>query len=93
MNQIQRCVCPHPEVVDTELDGEETVLLHLGSKRYFSLNATGTRLWRGLKKGLTPGDISQQFQNEFDVDEARADRAVVALITELLQHRLIRHVE
>jgi Coenzyme PQQ synthesis protein D (PqqD) len=40
----------HPEVVDTELEAEETVLLHLESETYFSLNLTGTRIWQGLKQ-------------------------------------------
>jgi hypothetical protein len=42
----------HPEVVDTELDDGEVVLLHLESKTY-CLNLTGQRIWHRLKKGLT----------------------------------------
>ena len=37
----------HPEVVDTELDEGEVVLLHLESKMYYSLNPTGQRIWQG----------------------------------------------
>jgi hypothetical protein len=75
---------PHPEVVDTELDTGETVLLHLDSKTYYSLNLTGTRIWQGFKQGLTLQEISQQLQAVFAVEPARADRSVLALVDELL---------
>ena len=41
-------VRPHAEVVDTELESGETVLLQLESKIYYSLNVTGTHIWQGL---------------------------------------------
>ena len=47
---VSSAIAPHPEVVDTELDKQETVLLHLGTKKYFSLNPTASLIWRGLKK-------------------------------------------
>lgn len=83
-------VSPHPDVVDTELNDEETVLLHLATKVYFSLNATGTRVWHGLKKGLTLDEISRRLQQEFDVEPARADEAVAALIAELRAQHLVQ---
>jgi hypothetical protein len=42
----------HPDVVDTELDNGEMVLLHLESKTYYSLNLTAMRIWQGLKRQL-----------------------------------------
>jgi len=82
-------VCPHPDVVDTELDGQETVLLHLETKLYFSLNATGTCIWLGIKQGLCLDEISRNLQQEFDVDEEHADQAVRALVAELLKQQLV----
>lgn len=83
----------HPEVVDTELDGGETVLLHLDNKTYYSLNVTGTRIWQGLKKGLTLQAISQQLQAEFAVDRDNAGRSVLALVNELHRQRLVHILE
>jgi hypothetical protein len=82
-------VRPHPDVVDTELDGEETVVLHLESKQYYSLNPTGTRIWQGLKRGLNLSDISEQLQKEFAVDTFRAESSVLMLVEELAQQRLV----
>lgn len=74
MFSLNSTVQPHPEVVDTDLDGTEVVLLHLESKTYYSLNVTGRRIWKGLKEGQSLQSISQHLSKEFDVD---ADRAQV----------------
>ena len=90
MIALEHRVCPHPEVVDTELDGGEMVLLHLESKTYHSLNFTGLRIWQGLKAGLTLQDVSHRLQAEFAVDAEAADRSVVALVAELVHHDLVQ---
>jgi hypothetical protein len=81
-------VRPHSQVVDTKLDEGEVVLLHLQSKTYYSLNPTGERIWQGLKEGLSLREISRRLQEEFDVDEDRADRSVLDLINELCEQNL-----
>src|SRR5262249_55613632 len=67
MIALEQRVCPRPEVVDTELDDGEMVLLHLESKTYYTLNLTGLRIWQGLKAGLTLQTISHRRQEEFAV--------------------------
>ena len=86
-------VHPHPDVVDTELEGQETVLLHLESKRYFSLNPTGTRIWRGLRQELNLHEISGRLQEEFVVEPEQADGSVLALVDELCRHQLVVGVD
>jgi len=83
----------HPEVVDTELEEQETVLLQLESTTCYSLNLTGTRIWQGLKQGLTLQEISRRLQAEFEVEEERADRSVVALVAELYRQGLVQRVD
>ena len=82
-------VQPHVDVVDTELEAQETVLLHLNSKAYFSLNATGTRIWQGLKRRHPLETISRQLQEEFEVDAEQAMASVVSLVTELEREGLV----
>jgi hypothetical protein len=84
---------PHPEVVETELEGQETVLLQLESSSCYSLNLTGTRIWQGLKQGLTLQEISRRLQAEFAVEEERADQSVLALVEELCQQQLVQPVD
>jgi hypothetical protein len=82
-------VRPHADVVDTELGAQETVLLHLSTKLYFSLNPTGTRIWTGLKRHHPLEAISRQLQDEFDVDAEQAADSVVSLVTELEREGLV----
>lgn len=84
---------PHPKVVDTKIDDGEIVLLNLEGTICYSLNATGMRIWEGLKKGLTLKEISQDLQEEFDVDGERADRSVLELINDLSQQKLVQILE
>jgi hypothetical protein len=93
MIRLEQQVRPHPDVVDTDLDGKEVVLLHLDSKTYFSLNLTGTRIWQGLKQGHTLQEISRQLQEAFEVNAERADRSVLTLVRELAQHQLVQVVD
>ena len=88
MFKLEQHVRPHPEVVDTELDAGEIVLLHLESKIYYSLNLTGQRIWQGLKEGVTLKEISRRLQEEFAVDEENANRSVLDLVNELCQQKL-----
>jgi len=81
-------VRPHEEVVDTKLDDGEVVLLHLDSRTYYSLNPTGERIWQGLKEGLTLREISRRLQEEFDVDQDKANSSVLDLVKELCDHNL-----
>src|SRR5262245_45643206 len=80
----------HPEVVDTELQGQDTVLLQLESTTCYSLNLTGTRIWQGLKQGLILQEISRRLQAEFAVDEEQADRSVIALVEELYHQQVVQ---
>jgi hypothetical protein len=90
---LDQKIRPHPEVVDTGLDAGETVLLHLESKAYYSLNSTGTRIWQVVKQALTMREISQRLGAEFEVEADRADRSVLALVHDLAQHQLVQMLD
>jgi len=66
------------------------VLLHLHTKLYYSLNATGTCIWQGVKQGLTLQLISQRLQKQFAVEAGPADHSVLALVDELRQQQLVQ---
>ena len=65
------------------------VLLHLHTKRYFSLNESGTRIWELLQRESGVDEIVSALVGEFDVPAAEARAAVEGLIAELLDERLI----
>lgn len=81
---------PDTEVVITELEGKEAVLLHLGTKTYFTLNETGLSIWQMMNRGLTLREIGKKLQEEFEVSPEKAKESVINLINELIAEKLVR---
>ena len=77
------------EVVCTELQNGEAVLLHLGTKSYFTLNSTGLLIWQLLEKGHSVSDICQQIEARYDVSPQRVQECVDSLIGQLAAEKLI----
>ena len=65
------------------------VVLHMRTKRYYSLNETGTFVWRRLEDGIARAEIVAQIVDEYDVGVAEAEIAVTRLLDELVQESLI----
>ena len=82
-----------PDVVVTELDNNEAVLLHLGTKMYYTLNETGIRIWQLLSKGHTIGETCETIYNEYDMLPDAAQKSVLNLTQELIAEKLIRVVD
>jgi hypothetical protein len=80
---------PHAQVVDTELGDAQIALLHLRTLTYYSLNLTAAHIWRGLKQGRSLNEISAGLRAEFEVDEKRAEVAVLDLVQALLDQDLV----
>jgi hypothetical protein len=66
------------------------VVLHMRTKRYYSLNDTGAFVWRRLEDGIARAIIVTQVVDEYDVGIAEAEVAVARLLDELVQEDLIR---
>lgn len=65
------------------------VLLHLYTKRYFSLNDTASRIWALLERNASETEIVQALVQEYDVDTREAEQAVRRLLDDLVAERLI----
>lgn len=76
-------------VVNTTLGDEESVLLDLKTRRYYSLNETGTRIWEQLAGGASISEIIEQITSKYDVSPEDARHHVEVLISELAAERLI----
>lgn len=68
------------------------VLLHLYTKRYFSLNETGSRIWSLLEQQATEDEIIDALVREYDVERPEATRAVSQLVGDLVAERLIEAI-
>lgn len=83
---------PRPDVILTELQDGTGVLLHLGTKFYYALNATGVVTWKLLDSGAAadPDALARQLVARFEgvsVDDARRD--VESLLAELRAEDLL----
>ncbi len=88
MNPEERRFQPNPEVIETVLDDEAT-LICLDTKLSYGLNSTGLRIWRFLKQGCAVDEIAEKMHEEFDVERERARKDSVNLIETLLAFKLI----
>lgn len=80
---------PNPDVVFTELEEQEAVLLHLKTRRYFSLNETGILIWKGVQAGEALVEIALRLEAAYDIDAETAATTVQAFVEELVHDRLV----
>jgi hypothetical protein len=85
---VEHVVRPSPDVIHTTLYTRETVLLHVPTTTYYSLNQTGARIWRLMGDGLTLGEIAKKMVKEYDVAPAAAQSSVFRLAEVLIQAKL-----
>jgi hypothetical protein len=80
----------HPAVVFTPLEDSEGVLLHLDTKRYYTLNETGRRIWELTAEGRLPAEIAGALAEEYEIDPDAALRHTEALLRELTGEHLLQ---
>jgi len=81
---------PNPQVLFTEIDDGTGVLLHLDTKFYFTLNATGVVVWKALAEPVGDIDaIAARLAAEFRVTADVARRDVAAILESLVADRLV----
>ena len=78
-----------PGVVFREVGGE-AVLLDLASQRYFTLDATGTRMWALLAEHGSPEEARRRLLAELEVAEEVLARDLDELIERLAAEGLVR---
>lgn len=65
------------------------VVLHMGTKRYYSLNETGAAIWRLIEESTTIEEIPALLSASYDVTVDEARREVDALLEALEEKTLI----
>ena len=78
----------NPNVIFRRL-GDEIVLFHLGSDRFYELNGTAARFWELLSAGRDAAQIREQMLEEFAVDREQLAGEAEALLDSLRQEDLI----
>ncbi|MGH7592717.1 MAG: PqqD family protein [Gemmatimonadales bacterium] len=83
-------VC-HAEIRLTELAGEG-VVLHLGEKRYFTVNETGLAVLNALKSPRTFDELVAAVLAEFEVEADVATETTQAFLDQCLAANVVRVV-
>ncbi len=82
---------PNPQVVLTEMRDGTAVLLHLETRFYFTLNATGVFLWKlvASDEAWDRASLAAKLTREFEVDAKTASADVSALLDALCAEELL----
>lgn len=81
---------PLKDVVFTDFEGGEGILVDLNTKQYYRLNETGSMIWRGLEKGRSIDDIVTEMQTIYEVSSEHAVASVEKLLQRLESNRLVK---
>jgi hypothetical protein len=86
--QLFSAVKPNPNVIFRRL-GDEIVLFHLGSDRFYELNGTAARFWELLNGGNDGSQIQEKMLEEFAIDPTQLAGEAEALLDSLRKEDLI----
>ncbi|HEY9478804.1 MAG TPA: PqqD family peptide modification chaperone [Gemmatimonadaceae bacterium] len=79
---------PAPDALFATLS-DGAVVLDIQTKKYFSLNDTGARIWALMREGLAIDDMISVLLDEYDVSRSAASEAVSSLVESLASEKLI----
>jgi hypothetical protein len=88
---IEDQVCsakPNQNVLFRRL-GDDMVLFHLESDRFYELNGTAARFWELLNSGHNVDDARRQILEEFEVDPVQLATETESLLEALRREDLI----
>jgi Coenzyme PQQ synthesis protein D (PqqD) len=78
----------NPHVVHETIDGE-TILIHLGTGTYYSLDGLAGEIWGLLTAGSSDGAAIEHIEARYDADARIVAESVTSLVEELLQEGLL----
>lgn len=81
-----------PHVVHETIDGE-TILIHLGTGAYYSLEGVGAHVWGLAVTVGDEGEIVADVQARYDADPQLIAEAVGSLLRQLFDEELLASVE
>lgn len=77
-------------ILHAPVDADNAVMLDVASGSYYGLNAVATRIWELLaERPMTIADICARLCEEFEVDEATCEAAVLAFANALVDNGLV----
>jgi hypothetical protein len=84
----RRHVNPNPNVIFRRL-GDEVVLFHLDTDRFYELNGTAGRFWELLHAGHDAAEAREQMLGEFAIDRDQLAKEADTLLASLAREGLV----
>jgi Coenzyme PQQ synthesis protein D (PqqD) len=78
----------NPHVVHETIDGE-TILIHLGTGTYYSLDGVAAEAWGRLLAGSTESELVAQIEARYEAGPGEVKESVESLLAELLEEGLL----
>ena len=80
---------PQNQVICTEFEGGEGILVDLQTRRYYQLNETALLVWKSLENGAGIDEIVAKLANDYDIGSDHARVSVEGLVARLKAYRLV----
>jgi hypothetical protein len=87
-SMLPKAVTPNSNVLFKRL-GDETVLFHLDTDRFYELNGTAARFWELLHAGCDVAEVRERMLQEFVVDPDQFAGEAETLLASLMQEDLV----
>jgi Coenzyme PQQ synthesis protein D (PqqD) len=78
----------NPHVVHETIDGE-TILIHLGSGTYYSLDGVAAEAWGMLISGVSDSELLGIIEARYEAEAGQVRESVGSLVDEMLQEGLL----
>lgn len=79
---------PNPNVLFKRL-GDEIILFHLETDRFYELNGTAARFWELIAAGHDSAQVRKQIMEEFAVEANEFDAEAKSFLASLKQEDLV----
>lgn len=83
----------NPDILSTRLDDEESVLLNIRTRKYFTINETGSLIWDCLEDGKSFDEMVVAVTSAFDIESEAAAMHVERFLGKLEQGGIIRRTD
>lgn len=78
------------DVVATDFEGKDAVVLNLATKKYYTLNETATAIWSGIEEKLPLQGLVALLVSRYEVTPERARASIIETLGRLEAQQLVR---
>ena len=69
--------------------GAETAVMSIKRGRYYAVGAVAERIWQMLERPVSPREIADRLQDEYEIAPQQCEREVGAFLGNLIEEGLV----